>query len=56
MSDKLLMICIGCHLLLTGAVYLAVAMKADVWQALTEAGIVFLLPEAGLLAVADTRR
>ena len=55
MSEELLLICIGCHLLLTGAVYLAVAMKADGRQALTEAGIVFLLPGAGFLAVAVTR-
>ena len=44
MSEELLLICIGCHLLLTGAVYLAVAMKADRRQALAEAGIVLLLP------------
>lgn len=55
MSDKLLMICIGCHLLLTGAVYLAVAIKADRRQAFAEAGIVLLLPGAGFLAVAVTR-
>ena len=55
MSDELLLICIGCHLLLTGAVYLAVAMKADRRQALAEAGIVLLLPGAGFLAVGITR-
>ncbi|MBQ5586680.1 MAG: hypothetical protein IIU71_09925, partial [Selenomonadaceae bacterium] len=55
MSEELLLICIGCHLLLTGAVYLAVAMKADRRQALAEAGIVLLLPGAGFLAVGITR-
>ena len=55
MSDKLLLMCIGIHLLLTGAVYLAVSLKADRLQALTEAGIVFLLPGAGFLVVCITR-
>ncbi|MCI7612616.1 MAG: hypothetical protein MSS66_06470 [Selenomonadaceae bacterium] len=55
MSDELLLMCIGIHLLLTGAVYLAVSLKADRLQALTEAGIVFLLPGAGFLVVCITR-
>ena len=55
MRDELLLMCIGIHLLLTGAVYLAVSLKADRLQALTEAGIVFLLPGAGFLVVCITR-
>lgn len=55
MGDELFLIFIWGHLLSTAAVYLAVRRRGGSLQAATEAGIVLLMPMAGLLMVATAR-
>lgn len=55
MGDESLLICMGAHLLLTAAVYVAIWKKAGKLQAAAEAGIVFLLPVAGFFVVCAAR-